>query len=119
MLTKKKLRSIFFIFIAIAALLFKKHYVGPEREIVISYLGNVSASFAVFFIVSINSSKWKDKNWITALLALLIVELFELTNGFGIMSNTFDPIDLIANLGGVLLALGLNLTITKFLINHK
>ncbi len=39
-----------------------------------------------------------------AALAVAVVELFEITNGFGVMSNVYDPIDLVANVMGVTLA---------------
>lgn len=36
--------------------------------------------------------------------ALLATELFEATDGFGVMSNAYDPADYIANAAGVALA---------------
>ena len=39
-------------------------------------------------------------------IALLIVELFELTDGFGIMTNVYDPLDYLANALGIGLAYG-------------
>ena len=41
-------------------------------------------------------------------LALLIVESFELTNGFGIMSNVYDPWDYLANAIGIGMAAGMD-----------
>jgi hypothetical protein len=41
------------------------------------------------------------------------VELFEITNGFGIMTNIYDTIDLFANLIGVILALTVDQLLTK------
>jgi hypothetical protein len=46
----------------------------------------------------------------TALAALLAVEAFEITDGFGVMSNTYDPLDLLANALGVAAAWGLDST---------
>lgn len=40
-----------------------------------------------------------------AALALAVVELFEITGGFGVMTNVYDPVDLAANVVGVALAL--------------
>ena len=37
-------------------------------------------------------------------IALLIVELFEITDGFGIMTNVYDPYDYLANAVGFSLA---------------
>jgi len=50
---------------------------------------------------------------VTAGLTLLVVELFEITNGFGVMSNVYDPMDLLVNLLGVGLALGLDSLISR------
>lgn len=44
----------------------------------------------------------------TAGMALLVAELFEATNGFGVMTNVYDPFDFAANAVGVGLALGLD-----------
>ena len=39
-----------------------------------------------------------------AIIALFVVEGFEFTNGFGIMTNVYDPFDYLANALGVALA---------------
>jgi hypothetical protein len=39
-----------------------------------------------------------------AALALVIVEAFERANGFGLMTNVYDPLDLLANLVGTIAA---------------
>jgi hypothetical protein len=48
---------------------------------------------------------------ITTLIALLIVELFEVLNGFGVMTNVYDEIDLLVNLLGILFAFSIDLMI--------
>ena len=68
-----------------------------------SYVGNLSASFAVYFIVSIAATPKLTRIMITG-LALLIVQLFELTDGFGVMTNVYDPFDYLANALGISLA---------------
>jgi hypothetical protein len=103
-----KISSILLILLGVLGLVLKKHYNGPYLEFVNSYFGNVSVSFAVYFLIGIIASEQKLNKLITAIISLTIVELFELTNGFGIMTNIFDPIDLIANLVGVSLALALD-----------
>jgi hypothetical protein len=103
-----KIKRILLILLGVLGLVLKKHYDGPYLEFVDSYLGNVSVSFAVYFLVGIITINWKLNKLITAVISLTIVELFELTNGFGIMTNIFDPIDLIANLIGICLALALD-----------
>ena len=99
-----KINSLLLILLGVLGLVLKKHYNGPYLEFVNSYLGNVSVSFAVYFLIGIIAKNWKFNKLITAAISLTIVELFEVTNGFGIMANIFDPIDLIANLVGVGLA---------------
>lgn len=46
------------------------------------------------------------------MLALTCVESFEAFDGFGLMANTYDPIDLLANAIGVGCALGLDTTMS-------
>jgi hypothetical protein len=44
---------------------------------------------------------------------LLAVEAFELTDGFGVMTNVFDPADLLANLVGIAAAVAVDLAVTR------
>lgn len=48
-----------------------------------------------------------------AIIALLIVELFEATNGFGVMTNTYDRFDFLANALGVALGVAVDLTASR------
>lgn len=113
MTAKEKLRNLLLILPGVLVLLLKHNYSGPFAEIVKSYSGNISVSFAVYFIICFSSDTWKKNRLITAVIALLTVELFEITNGFGIMTNVFDAMDLLANLIGVGLALGLDLLLNR------
>lgn len=113
MVAKEKLRNLLFVFFGALVLMLKHNYSGPYAEIVKSYSGSIAVSFAVYFIISLSSDSWKKNRFITALIALSAVELFEITNGFGIMTNVFDAIDLLANLIGVGLALGLDLLLNR------
>jgi len=110
---KQKVSNVLFILFGILVLLLKQIYNGPGLEIVKSYSGNLSISFAVYFLICFSSDYWKQNKLITALISLTIVELFEITNGFGIMTNTYDTIDLFVNLIGVILALVLDQLLTK------
>ena len=103
-----KIKHILLILLGVLLLVLKRHYDGPYLEFVDSYLGNVTISFSVYFLIGIIAKNWKFNKLITAAISLTIVELFEVTDGFGIMANIFDPIDLIANLVGVGLALALD-----------
>ena len=49
----------------------------------------------------------------TAGLALAVVELFEATDGFKVMSNVYDPVDYTANAVGIALALLIDTVATK------
>ncbi len=99
------IRNLLFITIAICAFLLKTQYNGPYKELFISYWGNFWISFAVYFIVGVSNKYWRTNDFVTATIAILIVELFELTDGFGVMENVYDPIDLIINIWGVALAI--------------
>jgi hypothetical protein len=98
-------RNVLLVLLGVAALVLKKHYSGPFVGTVYSYGGNVSASFAVYFLVGISAFGRKFGRLVTAGIALLIVELFEATNGFFVMTNVYDRVDFIANSVGVVLAL--------------
>ena len=97
------------IVLAVAVLLLKRRFQGPYAELVHSYLGNLSVSFAVYFLATIATARLGGPRLAAAVSALIVVEAFELTNGFGVMSNVYDPWDLLANAAGVAFALGLDL----------
>lgn len=101
-------RNVLFVLLGVMALVLKRHYTGPFVEIVYSYGGNVSASFAVYFVVRISILGWRFRRLVTAGIALLVVELFEATNGFGLMTNVYDRVDFVANMVGVGLALSID-----------
>ncbi len=119
MLKNEKIRNVIFILLGVLLLLIKPHYNGPFLNIVKSYLGNFSISFAVYFIVQFNDYLWKSNKLITAIAALAVVNLFELTNGFGVMTNVYDNMDLIANLFGILIALFIDLIIKNVFQNSR
>jgi hypothetical protein len=102
---KEKVRNILFILLGVIILVLQQNYSGRYVEIVKSYAGNLSVSFAIYFLISIVADKWKNNKLITAGISLIIVTSFEVTNGFGVMENVFDPIDLFVNLIGIILAL--------------
>jgi hypothetical protein len=104
-LPRIKLRSVVFALLGAAALVLKRHYSGPGEELVLDYGGNVAASFAVYFIVTLLFLAARFRILLTTGLALLVVELFEATDGFGVMGNVYDSADFAANAAGVGLAL--------------
>lgn len=99
------LRNLAFIMLGVAVLVFKRHYSGPFEAAIHDYAGNVAVSFAVYFNALFGPVQFKYKRLLAAGLALAAVELFEVFDGFGIMANVYDSIDLVANAAGVLLAL--------------
>ncbi len=95
------------VLIGVAGLLLKRWFADSLGELAYSYAGNVTISFAVFFLVSI-AAKARLNRVMIAAIALVVVEGFELTNGFGIMTNVYDPVDYLANALGVALAYGVD-----------
>lgn len=98
--------SVAMVLIGVIGLVSKRRWNGEVGELIWAYGGNISASFSVFFIVGLVPRFRKLGGPAIALIALAVVELFELTNGFGVMSNVYDPMDLLANVVGVGIALG-------------
>jgi len=106
-------RSVALVLLGAAALVLKGQYSGPGLDLVHGYGGNVAASFAVYFLarlVTIRSSH--PRAW-AAGLALGAVELFEVLDGFGVMSNVYDRWDLAANAAGIGLAAALDAVIER------
>jgi hypothetical protein len=85
-------------------LVLKDRYSGPGFSLVHAYAGNFVASFAVYFIVSLAVHPFKRPRLVAALASLLAVSAFEITHGYGFMSNVYDPVDLLANATGIALA---------------
>ena len=91
------------VLVGVTALLSKSWFRDSLGSLAHAYLGNVVASFAVFFIIAIAAALKLHRIWIAA-IALIVVEAFELTNGFGVMTNVYDSFDYLANVLGVALA---------------
>jgi hypothetical protein len=81
--TRLKARNVLLVLLGVAALVMKRHYSGPFVDIVHNYGGNASASFVVYFVIRIVTLGWRYGGLLTASVALLVVGLFEATNGFG------------------------------------
>ncbi len=113
---RERTRNVLLVLLGVAGLLLKGHISGPCREVVLSYGGNVAASFAVYYVVANLPWPSRFRRVLTAGLALAVVELFEATNGFGVMTNVFDPGDFAANAIGIALALAVDVAIKQ--TNH-
>ncbi len=108
-------RNLIFIFLGVLVLLFKRYYAGPCAELFYRQGSNFAVSFAVYFIAQLGFYSLPYPRLVSAAGALLAVELFELTNGFGVMLDFYDPWDYFANALGVGLALGIDLLINRSL----
>ncbi|HNQ77339.1 MAG TPA: hypothetical protein PKJ37_00260 [Acidobacteriota bacterium] len=99
--TVDTIRYLTFIILGVVMLVFKSRYSGPIEEIIHSFAGNFFVSAAVYFLARIGLSQVGQGIFSAAMAAILATELFEITDGFGVMSNTFDPVDLLVNPAGV------------------
>jgi len=97
-------RNLLMVLVGVICLLLKRWFAAFLGDPALSYAGNLSASFAVYFVISIAPFP-KLTRMMTAAVALLVVEGFELTDGFGMMTNVYDPFDYLANAAGVGLAI--------------
>lgn len=113
-----RIRNLIFILLGILVLLFKRSYAGPCGELFYRHGSNFAISFAVYFIAQLGLYPFPYPRLLSTVGALLAVELFELTNGFGVMSNVYDPWDYLANVLGVGLALGIDLLVNRSLNKH-
>jgi hypothetical protein len=102
---RHRVRDVVLALIGVIVLLMKHKLAPPDGALLHDYCGNVAASFAAFFVLKLPPVPSRFRLATAALLALLSTELFEATNGFGFMSNTYDPGDYVANAVGVGLAL--------------
>jgi hypothetical protein len=96
-------RNVLLVLVGVASLPVKERFADSVGELLYSYLGNLTVSFAFYFVVSIGAWSGLTRVGIAA-IALVVVEGFELTNGFGVMTNVYDPFDYLANALGVVLA---------------
>ncbi len=104
-LLRSRLYDLSLVLLGAVALVTKRHI---NVGIVQSYGGNIAASFSTFFLLKLPFVSTKFQAATAAVLALLATELFEASNGFGFMSNTYDSADYLANALGVALAVGVN-----------
>ena len=118
MKTSQTGRYVLFVLAGVAVLVMKPHYHGPLGQVFHDYGGNFAASFAVYFLAARAASQLGKGRWFAAASALLVVELFEVTDGFGIMANVYDPVDLLANAAGIALALALDWLTRREFFRH-
>lgn len=105
---RRRARAVLLTLLGVAGLLAVRWYSGPGTVFVHGYGGNVAASFAVYFLATRVSGRLGRSRVLAGAAALLVVEAFELLDGFGLMTNTYDPWDLLANAVGVGVAAGVD-----------
>jgi hypothetical protein len=113
MITSKRIRNLVLVLAGILVLVLKRHYNGPLEELVYAYGSNISVSFAIYFIILLGSDYLPRTRLLAVVGSFLSVELFELTNGFGFMTNYYDPMDYLANALGITLALVVDLLLDR------
>lgn len=116
-----KYARVVLVLLGVGSLLLKYHFNSVFPLLAQTHLGNVSASFAVFFILAASAPPTlpRPATAIIAAIALAVVQAFELTNGFGIMTNVYDPVDLVANTIGVALAFGADSLLAQGLLSRR
>ena len=108
-------RNVALILVGVLGLLAKSWLSDQIPEFVYRYLGNASVSFAVYFLVGLGArGTWSRLTYV--LIALVIVQSFELADGFGIMKNVYDPIDYLANASGILVAYLVDFVSSRMLV---
>lgn len=111
-------RNVILALLGAAMLVLKGYYRGPFEEGFLSYAGNVSVSFALYFAVLNATEKRRWPRIAAAGIVLLAVEGFEVMDGFGIMANVQDRGDYIANAVGVALAIAVDIATRRMLRSH-
>ena len=108
--------------LGVGGLVLKGRYSGPAHDLVHSHGGNVAASFAVYFwarlatapLLAADRARRESRlgpklpRLLAAGLALVIVQLFELFDGFGVMTNVYNRVDFAANAAGIAIAFALD-----------
>ncbi|HSA23998.1 MAG TPA: hypothetical protein P5076_21240, partial [Myxococcota bacterium] len=110
---KDRVLRVALVLAGVAGLLLRDQYAGPGQELVRCHAGNLCVSFALYFVATFLPWPGRFGRLLSAGLALAAVELFEATDGFGVMANTYDPLDFVANAAGVGLALGLDALVRR------
>ena len=113
MILSDRTRNTAFALLGAAGLVLKRHLSDRLPDVVLSHGGNVTASFSVYFISRLLDTPVRLSRPASAALALLVVELFEATNGFGFMENTYDPLDFVANAVAIALALAVDVVASR------
>ncbi|MCZ7652964.1 MAG: hypothetical protein M5U13_18045 [Thermoanaerobaculia bacterium] len=116
---RTRIRNVGLAVLGATALAFKHAYRGPFAGAVLAWGGNVAAAFALYFAAIHATARCRHPRLAAAAATLLAVEAFELTNGFGVMANVYDPLDLVANAAGVGLAVLVDLLTARLVLSQR
>lgn len=112
--TSIRVRNVALALLGALVLVLKGRYAGPGATLVHGYAGNVSVSFALYFAAVSATHALPPPRWWAAGLTLAAVTAFELSDGFGVMANVVDLLDLPANALGVGLAVLVDVAWDRF-----
>jgi hypothetical protein len=98
-----------------AVLVFKSAYSGPLEQVIHSHAGNFAAAFALYFAAVSATYRFRRPRLLAALSALVVVTSFEIADGFGLMANVYDPLDVLANGAGVAFAVAVDLLWSRWM----
>ena len=97
-------RNVVFAVLGAAALVCKHSYAGVGERVVHSYGGNFVVSFALYFAFLGAMLIFRSPRLLAAAAVLTVVTAFEMTDGFGVMANVYDRLDIAADAAGIGLA---------------
>lgn len=109
----KRAQDVFFVLLGVGGLVLKGQYSGPADALVHDYGGNIAASFAVYFLAKRVTTRSRLPRASAAALAFLVVQLFELLDGFKLMTNVYDRLDLAANTAGIVFAIAVDAVVKR------
>lgn len=113
-----RVRNVVLALLGAAVLVLKSGYHGPGEVAVHSHAGNVAVSFALYFAAVNATERFRNPRLVAALAVLVAVDVFELSDGFGVMANVVDPLDLAANAAGIALAFAVDV-LTAFGLRRR
>jgi hypothetical protein len=116
-----RIRNFLMILIGVIGLLLKKWIADSVPDFVYAYMGNFTVSYAIYFLINnaVDNRFNRFNRFITALIALAIVESFEFTNGYGVMTNVYDVIDYLANALGIAFAFIVDIVSTRMILPRR
>jgi len=94
-------RNVIFALLGASVLVLEHSYAGIGERFVHAYAGNFVVSFALYFALLGAVHRFRYPRPLAAVVVFVIVTAFEVTNGFGVMANVYDPLDIAADAAGI------------------